>query len=676
MYIPTQFYGKLNSCISASGGDEIGEFYSGSAIWKYHKFTTLGSGSFTIHSGSTGDARVFLVAGGGGGGRTTEGVGVGSPQGAGGGGAGGVVYTDYRLGPNSYTLYVGDGGTYNVSGQDTWIQMQYLPSNYPYYAPTASHLTADGGGRGAYFSGYNGNTEVNAQGGGSGGGAARGLLAKGYTTAVQAGGLNPQGFGGGSNSLAFGPYWDGGAGGGGAAEAAAAADAYSAARKVTRGGNGRAFNVDGTSRYYAGGGGGMGENNLWASTTSLGSNYYGGGGSGSNTGFGGSPGTIDGHDKREGRQGIAVILYPVCDLELTDCTTYLVNGQSTGGTFTYIPCGSTSIETFTLDPLDEVTICSYPITTGTDLYPKKTGTVTYSNVGSCDTYIPPVNPPSCGTGSLLTPTNTSEIVVSAPAVGPYPGYIGFEALQYDNIRVGFSLGSGTYSKCFISGSLRPTTITIGATYTTSYSSNICAYYCETTGSQDVTSGSIVNVNIPLTNAANYTTSSQITLDWTNDEVTMEIWAGSSQETNTAIRSIMNLNDNNAGGDRDFMEIRYLDTNSTFGLRYVKVFGNYFDGTTDTSTPQGGLVNSEWNHHVLTWNKATGLMIYYRNGSEEGQASVPSVSSELTNPYLNVGITDTGTQLGGYYGEYRIYPFALDSTQVLYNYNQTKGRYGY
>lgn len=479
MYIPTQFYGKLNSCISASGGDEIGGFISGSTVWKYHKFTTLGSGSFTIHSGSTADARLFLVGGGGGGGYTTEGEG-GSPQGAGGGGAGGVIYTDSRLGPGTYTLFVGNGGQERVSGEDTWIQRN--PINL-------STNTADGGGRGAYFAFDGSGGITNAQNGGSGGGLARGLvIGVGYTNANKGLGIAPQGSNGGGYISTFGTAFEGGAGGGGAAEVAADISNLSVSTNRTRGGNGRAFNVDGTSRYYSGGGGGF-NGNTWPTTTSLGSDYYGGGGSGSNSGAGGNPGTIGGHDKRDGRQGIAVVLYPICNLELSNCTTYTFDGNATGGTITYIPCGTSELETATINFDQTGSFCTYVIS---GEYPTTTGTVSIATAGTCSQDYPIPVVPTCPTGSTLenayiydiqiptacypTPESCQSLIEASSTV-TYTTYDGTAVTS----SIGGWFGNGEYQICareypapnLLCGSVGASTTPCTITKT----SNVCGYYC-------------------------------------------------------------------------------------------------------------------------------------------------------------------------------------------------------
>ena len=490
MYIPTQFFGKINTCISASGGNETGEFISGSAIWKYHKFTTLGSSSFTIHSGSSNDFRVFLVGGGGGGGRTSPGGG-GSPRGAGGGGAGGVVYTDFRFGPGTHSLYIGDGGTWNTNGEDTWLQVDYEPSDYDGYYPTSSQLTAEGGGRGGYLTTVF--PYINAAfDGGSGGGAARGLVAgQGYYQTTVGDGRVPQGFGGGKIYIPTGgsTTFEAGAGGGGASQSGSDADFLTSARTAARGGHGLQFNVDGTDRYYAGGGGGYGES-VYPLALASGSNYYGGGGSGSISTI--NPGTApDGHDLREGRQGVAVIMYPVCQLEQFDCTTYTLNGGATGGTITYWPCGGTELVSSSLVFSQAATICTYVVPP----YPIVTGTVTAVSGAICDTQIPIEEVPACDTasGEVLTAAYIYEWELCQKCY-PTPSScqrnytVGGEITYttYDGIAVTQSLSSGfrpnTGQICareYPAPTIRnfsPSSCEFGTTQITK-TSLVCGYYC-------------------------------------------------------------------------------------------------------------------------------------------------------------------------------------------------------
>lgn len=492
MYIPTQFYGKLNACVSASGGQETGEFISGSTVWRYHKYTTLGSGSFTIHTGSASDARVFLVGGGGGGGYTESN---GDPfnESAGGGGAGGVVYTDYRLGPGTYTLYVGDGGDAKGNeGENSWIEMNYLPSDYSYYAPTGSRLTAEGGGYGGYFLNINNTStgKVNASAGGSGGGGCASLrfTPAGYTIASSNGGRVPQGFGGGNAAgfLCQNNSETTAVGGGGAGAKSDDTNCVNSSGYQTPGGIGKSFNVDGTSTLYAVGGPSMrvGQWELAPGDTdaSRSSRPLGSGGFARSASYSKIPSLT------KGREGIIVILYPICNLELLECTTYTFDGNATGGTITYIPCGSSSLETATINFDQTGSFCTYPIPGD---YPSTTGTVTISAVGNCSENYPIPVVPTCTTGSV---TNAYIYDIQIP-IACYPSPEScqsyFEASSivtyttYDGNAVTQSLGgwfgNGQHQICAreypaptlqcgaVGGSTTPCSIT--------KTSNICGYYC-------------------------------------------------------------------------------------------------------------------------------------------------------------------------------------------------------
>ena len=487
----------FNSCISASGGDEVGTFYSGSQVWKYHKFTTLGTGSFTIHSGSTDNARVFLVGGGGGGGQSITRPTGGTPSGAGGGGAGGLLHLQYTLVPRTYDLYVGDGGTYNENGEDTTIYPLYDTNDQiGEYFPTSSVLTARGGGHGAWLQWFRDPDNFNrythnASAGGSGGGLARGLIFAEfeYQSANKGGGFVGQGNDGGDQYIPAGgsTSWEGGAGGGGASEEGQIIQNFAGTWNVSRGGNGTQLNVDGTARYYAGGGGGY-RNGLYPSGSALGSNYYGSGGSGSADNN--NPGLINGHDKRSGRQGIVVIMYPLCQEELDDnCTQYTVNGGELGGSVTYVSCASASLETYDLGPTEEGLFCSYDI----DDYPSSTGDVILTQTGSCDSYIPLITGSTCDTGSgeVSTPIYLTEAIIDAPPVDPgYPfsGYVDLAWTSYDGEPQEQRYYTGTHYICAIPGTLRAIAITVGATWEFNGTSTICAYYCAVSGE---TSGSLI-----------------------------------------------------------------------------------------------------------------------------------------------------------------------------------------
>ena len=476
MYIPSLSFGGLNTCVSASGGT-TGEFLSGSILYKYHKFSSTGSHTFTIHSGSASQAKVFMVGGGGGGGFTEANAGASSNQSAGGGGGGGVVFTDYRLGPGTYNLFVGDGGDpKGGQGEDSWIEMEYIPSNYNAYTTSVDRLTAEGGGYGGYFLNLNNTTtgKVNATSGGSGGGGCASLrFISGYTIANSGNGRSPQGFNAGipNGDLCQSTSETTAVGGGGSGGASANTDCVFPAGYLQPGGNGAFFNVDGTSKRYSVGGPGM-RIGVWELASGDTSESREGRPIGAG-GFGGSDDFSKSLPLAKGREGVVVIMYPLCKAELSECTTYSVFGGINGGNITFLPCGTSELETIALDPLDLITLCAY----SSSQYPSGSGTVTATITGSCDEYVEPANPESCPTGSTLSPLFLTEVVVDAPPVGPYPGYITFTYTDYLGNTQSGQFSTGTYTLCAQSGSFLVTTRTFAANEFVSDTDIQCGYYC-------------------------------------------------------------------------------------------------------------------------------------------------------------------------------------------------------
>lgn len=167
MYIPKPALEDcLTSEISASGGDVMYDYITGSQIRRVHYFgNTTGSHEFEIYEGCTDSTQLFLVGGGGAGGfgerRTT---GSGAPyflsapasyigcantatQTGGGGGAGGVLLINpnreltgsLALVPGRYPIYIGDGGgltlstdgstNVNTDGEDTTLRYPFQLAN-------------------------------------------------------------------------------------------------------------------------------------------------------------------------------------------------------------------------------------------------------------------------------------------------------------------------------------------------------------------------------------------------------------------------------------------------------------------------------------------------------------------------------------------------------------------
>ena len=268
--------------------------------------TFTSSGTFSVPSGLT-TVNVLVVAGGGGG---------GGSAGAG-GGAGGLIYRPaFPVTPGgTVTVTVGNGAS--GGGYDDSQNAVNNPATIGSDSVFGT-LTAKGGGGG---SGGRGMTQP-ATPGGSGGGA-RGESAFGSKFGqgiqpTQPGDSGTYGFGtnGGDGNNQTAGYVGGGGGGAGAA----GEPASPGASECGAGGIGKAYNISGTSVYYAGGGGGSGE----FSFQSFAVGGQGGGGNGhptsggagepgtANRGGGGGGGSTAGpnsDDGGDGGKGIVIVQY-------------------------------------------------------------------------------------------------------------------------------------------------------------------------------------------------------------------------------------------------------------------------------------------------------------------------------------------------------------------------------
>jgi hypothetical protein len=238
------------------------------------------------------NATMLIVAGGGGGGAYW----------GGGGGAGSITYnSNYNLptGTN-YPIIIGAGGaassTYGVKGSNGTSSSFY----------TLSSTGGGGGGSGDAASFYPQTTGVfiGNQGASGGGSSSKGSI----------GGANTLGLGyAGGAGLSDNNTYDAAGGGGGAGGIGATATGGTGAA----GGTGVAYNITGTSIYYAGGGGG-------GSTGSGGAGGTGGGGAGGGTnstpgtsantgqGGGGGGGSVSaGQSGGKGGSGTVIISYPL-----------------------------------------------------------------------------------------------------------------------------------------------------------------------------------------------------------------------------------------------------------------------------------------------------------------------------------------------------------------------------
>jgi hypothetical protein len=252
------------------GGDEIFEINISGTNYRVHKYTTVGTWTFTARTTLT--IEYLVVAGGGGGGGTFEG---------GGGGAGGFLTGSASLSAQSYSISVGSGGF----GRN--VRPGTLAASNGNNSSIGGIATATGGGNG-------GSDGQAASSGGSGGGAAWngiGVPISGGSNTVG------QGFKGGDML-----YIVGAAAGGGGAGGAAADLANSSSSRA--GGSGATSSITGSAITYAAGGAGINRPAVFANGASgavnTGNGGAGGGSQATGTGTGGNGGS-----------GIVIVRYAI-----------------------------------------------------------------------------------------------------------------------------------------------------------------------------------------------------------------------------------------------------------------------------------------------------------------------------------------------------------------------------
>ena len=212
--------------LTATGGQSVSDVLIGGRLFRVHKFTSVGSNTFTVAStGSPGSESVdyLIVAGGGGGGF----------QVGGGGGAGGVIQGSLAVSTQNYTFNVGAGGGGAANSGSAAANGQNS---------TAFGLTAIGGGKGG-----NHVASLSTPGNGGSGGGGAGNSSSQSTN----GGTGTPGQGNNGGRGRAGSW----AGGGGGGSAAAGQNSPSSFRGGA-GGDGIQSDITGTLTYYAGGGGG------------------------------------------------------------------------------------------------------------------------------------------------------------------------------------------------------------------------------------------------------------------------------------------------------------------------------------------------------------------------------------------------------------------------------------
>jgi hypothetical protein len=283
----------------------------------------------------------------------------------------------------------------------------------------------------------------------------------------------PQGYEGGFLFAEVGP--SSATGGGGAGTAGVTLPAGTGFY-ASNGGDGFGVNMNGTFTYYGPGGGGQGFGQATQDTASPGaggSDAYGRGGQGErdNTTT----------DINKGLAGIVIVAIPRCTPDLNICSEYTIAGGATGGTLSFIPCGTDDITTASIDFGYTGSVCSVVV----GGYPSATGTVTLTQTGSCNTYIPLQPDVTCGTGSVKTPVNIYDFTVNGTC---YPTALNCQRYFYasvvanyvdvngvsQSIEYGPFFGGPTYQIQLCARDIPTPTVNGNSGTKTSL---ICGYYC-------------------------------------------------------------------------------------------------------------------------------------------------------------------------------------------------------
>ena len=282
-----------------TGGTVTQIQYDGST-WNVHRFTSLGSATFTVDEIGTDNDLEYLVIGGGGGG--------GSDMGGGGGAGGYQAGTIQMSSTGSYSITVGDGGSGAPSGIGRRRGYEGAASSLS--GPDANIIAYGGGGGASCHDRSNSpaggvnnlGSNVGSGGGASGGGTLPngGSGGGGYGGGIRGTGLSGQGNDGGSGLYSWYP----GAGGG----AGTVGDSGSTWRKEgATGGRGIKNDILGIPYYWAGGGGASGYSgaggNGGIGGGGGGAVYRTNGGEGFNNGSSGGGGNISSQTNRPGGSG-------------------------------------------------------------------------------------------------------------------------------------------------------------------------------------------------------------------------------------------------------------------------------------------------------------------------------------------------------------------------------------
>jgi hypothetical protein len=201
----------------------------------------------------------------------------------------------------------------------------------------------------------------------------------------------------------------------------------------------------------------------------------------------------------------------------------------------------------------------------------------------------------------------------------------------------------------------------GTTITSVGSSNITGTMTNVTWTSDPQVGYYFNFN----------GSSYITFPNFNfgTNITVVAWIKASSKL-----SINSLLANETSGNNSTLDGFKLGWNSWNSENRHLIFEGKGGGASNGSSI---ITYGSWQQIVYVLNNDTSTISFYNNGTQTGtQSSIPSAINMNTTKGFKIGaFTDSSYTMNAQLGDLRVYPSALDSTQILSIYNSTKSRFG-
>jgi len=103
------------------------------------------------------------------------------------------------------------------------------------------------------------------------------------------------------------------------------------------------------------------------------------------------------------------------------------------------------------------------------------------------------------------------------------------------------------------------------------------------------------------------------------------------------------------------------------------YGQFYYWNSSVSTGLGSIPSTtNWNHICTLINVSTNNIQIYGNGTQLSNSTISNMSTSISN--IGRYITSNTHYLKGNLASYKIYNRALSASEILQNYNATKGRY--